>query len=91
MVIWSVFLQKGGLGISFSGVRYKQLLRIAVDRCFLGSQAGLNKPCRTTGAGEVNGCQGVPWSEELDGKELHGAAGGDLDPRESAVSCTSST
>ena len=25
-------------------------------------------------AGEVNGCQGTPWSEELDGKELHGVA-----------------
>ena len=22
----------------------------------------------------INGCQGTPWSEELDGKELHGAA-----------------
>ena len=31
------------------------------------------------------------WSEEIDGKELHGAAGGDLEPRESAVSCASST
>ena len=25
-------------------------------------------------------CQGTPWSEELDGKELHEAAGGDYDP-----------
>ena len=32
------------------------------------------------GAGGMNGCQGTPWSEELDGKELHGAAGGDLEP-----------
>ena len=39
----------------------------------------------------MHGCQGAPWSEELDGKELHGAAGGDLEPRESAVSCTSSS
>ena len=31
------------------------------------------------------------WSEEIDGKELHGAAGGDLEPRESAVFCASST
>ena len=36
----------------------------------------------------MNGYQGVPWSEELDGKD-HGAAGGDVEPRESAVSCTS--
>ena len=39
----------------------------------------------------MNRCQGTPWSEELDGKELHGAAGDGLDPRESTVSCTSST
>ena len=31
-------------------------------------------------AGGVNGYQGAPWSEELDGKELHGVAGGDLKP-----------
>ena len=31
----------------------------------------------------INGCQGTPWSEELDGKELHGALGGEcgLEPR----------
>ena len=28
----------------------------------------------------VNGCQGAPWSEELDGKELLGVAY-DLEPR----------
>ena len=39
----------------------------------------------------MDGCQGAPWSEELDGKELHGAAGGDMKPRESDVFCTSST
>ena len=27
----------------------------------------------------VNGCQGTPWSEELDGKELHEALGGERD------------
>ena len=45
------------------------------------------------GAGEVRGCHGAPWSEKLDGKELHGALGGecDLEPRGSAVSCTSSS
>ena len=33
------------------------------------------------------------WSEELGGKELHGALGGecDLEPRGSALSCTSPT
>ena len=39
----------------------------------------------------MNGCQGTPWSEELDGRERHGAASGDLEPRQSAVSCTPST
>ena len=41
----------------------------------------------------VNGCQGTPWSEELDGKELHGALGGecDLELRGSTVSWISST
>ena len=43
------------------------------------------------GAGGINGCQGTSWSEELDSKELHEAAGGDLKPKESAVSSTSST
>ena len=85
------FLQKKGLGISYSGVRYKQLVSIAVDRCFLHNQAGLDMPCRAMEAGGVNGYQGAPWSEELDGKELHRAVSGDLESRESAVSCASST
>ena len=36
----------------------------------------------------VNGCQGTPWSEELDPQELRGAPGGerDLELRGSAVS-----
>ena len=36
----------------------------------------------------VNGCQETPWSEELDGKKLHGALGGecDLELRGSTVS-----
>ena len=40
----------------------------------------------------TNGCQGTPWSEELDGKELHGAACGEYDrePRGSSLSCTRS-
>ena len=35
----------------------------------------------------VNGCQGAPWSEELDGKEVRGALVGerDLELRGSAV------
>ena len=44
-------------------------------------------------AAGVSGCQGTPWSKELDGKDLREALGGecDLEPRGSAVSCTSST
>ena len=42
-------------------------------------------------AGGMDGCQGTPRNEELDCKELHGVADCDLGPRESAVSCTSST
>ena len=36
----------------------------------------------------ANGCQGVSWNEELDGKEHRGALGGerDLEPRESPLS-----
>ena len=42
--------------------------------------------------GGMSACQGTPWSEKLDGKELHEALGGeyDLEPRGSVVSCTSS-
>ena len=37
----------------------------------------------------VNECQGTPWSEEFDGKELHGALGDecDLEPKGCAGSC----
>ena len=40
----------------------------------------------------MNGCQGTPWNEELDGKELQGALRGEynLDPRGSVFSCTRS-
>ena len=51
VAIWSVFLQKEVLGISLFRVRYKQLVRIAVDRCFFHSQAGLNIPHRAMKAG----------------------------------------
>ena len=45
----------------------------------------------TMKAAAVSGCQGTPWSEELDGKELHRALGGesDVEPTGSASSCTS--
>ena len=93
MAIWSVFWQNEDLGISFPGVRCKQLVRIAVDRCFLCSQTGLNIPCRSMRAGGVSACQETPWSLEVDDKELHGALGGeyDLELTGSTVSCTSST
>ena len=78
-----------------SGVRCKQLVRIAVGRCFSAARLiwGTVKVRRhaAMGDGGTNGCQTMPWSEELGGKKLHGAADGDLEPRESDVSCTSST
>ena len=41
-------------------------------------------------AAEMNVCQGTPWSEELDSKELHKATIGDynLESRGSSFSCT---
>ena len=86
------FWRKDDLGISFSRERYKQPVRIAVDRCFpYGESPKLNRT-RHESCG-VSGCQGTPWSEELDGKELYGALGGegDLETRESIVFCTSSS
>ena len=68
------FWQKKDLGIPLSRIRYKQLLRNAVDRCFLRSQTGLNMPCQYMRAGRMSGCQGTPWSKGLDSKELHGEA-----------------
>ena len=53
---------------------------------FLRSQAGLNMPCRAMeGRGGVNECHGA---RSLMARELHGAADGDLELRESAVFCT---
>ena len=60
MAIGREFLQKERLRISFFGMKYKQHVCIAVDQCFLRSQAGLKMSCRATGAGGVNGCQGAP-------------------------------
>ena len=74
VAIWNVVWQNEDFGISNPRLRYKQLVLVAVDRCFLLSQAGLNMPCRSMGAGRKGGCQGTPWSEELDSKELHGEA-----------------
>ena len=44
-------------------------------------------------AAGLSGCQRTPWREELDGKGLHGAAGGEYEeePRESVVLCIWST
>ena len=65
---------------------------IAVDRFVSAARLALNIPCQTMGAvrpargdrkSGANGCQGASWSEELDGKDLHGALGGErnLEPR----------
>ena len=61
----------------------KRFVRIAVDRCFPRSQADTGNRQSSTARGMkaagMSGCQGTPWSEELDGKELHGALGGEYD------------
>ena len=49
---------------------------------FLRSQAGLKMSCHqrrheTICARGVNGCQGTPLREELDGKKLHKVLGGE--------------
>ena len=69
-------------------------VRIAVDRCF--SAVRLFRKCHAINvrgylSNVVNGCQGTPWSEELDDKELYGVLDDvcDLEPRRSAVSRTS--
>ena len=78
--------------------RYRQIVyavRTADDRCF-----SLDRLIRGTvktrrheaiSAMGMDGYQGTPWSEELDGEELHEALGGeyDLEPRRSTVSWTS--
>ena len=42
--------------------------------CF--EEAGKVRRLAVMKAAGVNGCQGTPWREELDGKEFHGASGG---------------
>ena len=44
----ALFWQKDDLGLSFSRERYKQFVSIAVDRCFLCSQASINNENSTT-------------------------------------------
>ena len=51
VAIWNIFWQDEDLGIPFFGVRYKQIVPIAVHHCFVHSQAGLNMPCRSMRAG----------------------------------------
>ena len=51
MVIWRVFWQNEDFVTSFSEVRYKQLVRIAIDGGFLRRQAGLNMLCQSMRAG----------------------------------------
>ena len=66
---------------------------IAVDHCFPEPRvipgSPISQTARGDGAAGMKGCQGTPWSEELDAEELYGAAGGDydLEPRGSIFSC----
>ena len=94
-------LVDGEPGISF----YKRGTSVSLRRKFCGrslslrSQAVSKKPKKqfrrhaAMEAAGMNGYQGTPWSEELDGKELDGAerldGGYDLEPREQTPSCTS--
>ena len=80
--------------------RYKRSVLQNVLRSIIGSlqigcfeEAGKGRRLTAIEAAEVNRYQGAPWSKELDGKELRGAAGGEYDQklRESASLCISST
>ena len=55
-----MFWQKDDLGISFSRERYKQFVSIAVDRCFLCSQASCDHQ-NSTARGSVS-CEGERMS-----------------------------
>ena len=77
-----VFLQEEVRGTSFSGVRYKQLVRIAVDRCF--SAVKLVYKGHTIKDGSRLSEQ---WGKQMPGNAMErGALGGecDLEPRGSA-------
>ena len=81
------------------GVQADHLRRTYCGRLlFLRSQAVLKMSCRQRWHevhlnNEMNGCQGTQWNGELDGKEFHGALGGecDLKSKGSAVFWTLST
>ena len=77
--------------MSFSEREDRRFLGIADDRCSPKSQADTRNRQRSTSRGYEN-CggermSGTPWSEELDGKELHEALRGecDLESRGSTV------
>ena len=81
---WSVFLVDGGPGTSFSKRGTSDSLRRTYcgrSLCLL-SQASSRKltkeKVRRLAAKEatgMNGCQGTPWNEELNGKELQRLGG----------------
>ena len=93
---WSVFWQIDNSDIIFRETD-KRIVYAVLRLIAVSSQSQADTWSRQVrrhvvmGAGGMNGCQGTPWSKELDGKEIHRVPGGDLEPRESAVSCTSST
>ena len=89
-----VFSLDGYIGIYIFQDRYKRFVTpyevrlIAISPCIPRLIRGVVKVRRheamwTMG---INGCQRTPLSNELDGKELHGALGGkyNLKPRRSA-------
>ena len=68
--IWDIIFQEGYKRFVMSYV-----INITVDYYFPEARLGREKTARGYRSGEDKYiCQGTPWDDELDGKELHGAA-----------------
>ena len=80
-----------GTGESFTSCVLRLIAVSPQPGCF--DNIKLSRTAQGHRSNGVDGCQGTPWSEELDGKELQGSLDGeyDLEPRGSVVSWTSST
>ena len=96
VAIWNLFGKRRSRKTIFKG---GQAIRTYCCRLLFSLEVRLIREVRQVRrhavmvAGGMNGCQGTPWNEEVDGKELLGAFGGEcyLKPRGSPVSCISST
>ena len=87
---WESSTYRSGTGELFTPCVLRSITVSPQPSCFENIMA--STMARSRSSTGVNGCQGTPWSEELDGKELHGALDDecDLEPRGSAISQTSS-